>query len=762
MTDPAKELIRLAMERFGNLLPAEAKMLRAAADGTVADVADLPGDETLTRESEWGCWEKWGEHRKIRAEVLRWVLVNEEAAGLVHEHGVQANNARLLGSLDLDGATVRPRLILGWCAIERTIDVMRAKVRHMNLGGSFVRGMVGDGVAVYEGLFFRDGCRVMRGLRLNGARIGGSFECDSSTVANLIPDNPECDAAIAADGMRVGGSVLLRDGFRAIGEIRLIGAEIGGQLNCERGCFLNPPSLRPSGGCAICADTIHVGGGVLFRNGMEAYGEVRLLGATIGGQLSCSQSRFWNPLAIAGGTGVAFNADRMRVRGTVFLNDGLVAVGQVRLVGARIGGDLAFDGSRIRQVDPWRLGDGCAIRAEAVNVLGHVSLRRATRVRGEVRFINAKIGGVLSCSGALLECLGRHHASDGVALNAEGTRSHAVFFRREQGPKGSPTRFVGIASLVASRVRGDLQLQGLICKGRLDVDRTLIGETLQLDDSTDVTGLFDLSDARVARIHDSKGAWTACNRLNLNGFRYGSFTDECTMSVRDRIEWIERAMRDDAGAFVYSPLPYQQLARVFAEMGQAENAVAVRIASFRRRRTHECGHGFWDVNRRLLWYWRWLLDIVLDCGYARFRPLVFMLVLWMCGVGVFHWANTQRLMVPASDQVLTSNDYVEKGKLPPDYQPMNSFVYSADAMLPIIEFHQERFWLPKRDPDPVRWAAIANTDRAMIFGWPFPDAGRFLRWYLWFHIAAGWILSTLFVVGLSGIVKNEEGKTQDG
>ena len=33
MVDPAKELIRLAMERFGNLLPGEAKMLRAAAEG---------------------------------------------------------------------------------------------------------------------------------------------------------------------------------------------------------------------------------------------------------------------------------------------------------------------------------------------------------------------------------------------------------------------------------------------------------------------------------------------------------------------------------------------------------------------------------------------------------------------------------------------------------------------------------------------------------------------------------------------------------
>lgn len=40
MPDPARELIRLAMERFGNLWPAEAKTLRAAAEGTTANVAD--------------------------------------------------------------------------------------------------------------------------------------------------------------------------------------------------------------------------------------------------------------------------------------------------------------------------------------------------------------------------------------------------------------------------------------------------------------------------------------------------------------------------------------------------------------------------------------------------------------------------------------------------------------------------------------------------------------------------------------------------
>lgn len=47
MADPAKELIRLAMGRFGNLWPAEAKMLRAAAEGTVGNVAHQEASGTF-------------------------------------------------------------------------------------------------------------------------------------------------------------------------------------------------------------------------------------------------------------------------------------------------------------------------------------------------------------------------------------------------------------------------------------------------------------------------------------------------------------------------------------------------------------------------------------------------------------------------------------------------------------------------------------------------------------------------------------------
>ena len=48
---------------------------------------------------------------------------------------------------------------------------------------------------------------------------------------------PESGTALYADRVDVRGSVSLRQGFTAEGEVRLAGAQIGGDLNCRGGMF---------------------------------------------------------------------------------------------------------------------------------------------------------------------------------------------------------------------------------------------------------------------------------------------------------------------------------------------------------------------------------------------------------------------------------------------------------------------------------------------------------------------------------------------
>jgi hypothetical protein len=95
---------------------------------------------------------------------------------------------------------------------------------------------------------------------------------------------------------------------------------------------------------SVTADGANVRGDVFLNNGVSAEGEVRLLGAQIGGSLECGGSAFKNP------GGDALSADRANVKGSVFLNDGFSAEGEVRLLGAQIGGDVDCSGGKFSRV----------------------------------------------------------------------------------------------------------------------------------------------------------------------------------------------------------------------------------------------------------------------------------------------------------------------------------------------------------------------------------------------------------------------------
>ena len=232
-------------------------------------------------------------------------------------------------------------------------------------------------------------------VRLLGAKIAGQFNCIGSLIQNT-----NCDALIA-DGMEIGGDMFLaaRNSeirFEASGTVRLPGAKIAGQLNCNGGSFQNPE------GVALSGDGMEIGGDMFLeaRNKetrFEANGEVRLPGAKIAGVLSCNGGSFQNP------GGIALNADRMEVGGTVYLR-GLdketrfEANGEVRLLGASIRSNLECTGGSFQNPD------GHALCADGIEIGGDVYLRaldKETRFEadGEVRLPGAKIRGDLGCTG---------------------------------------------------------------------------------------------------------------------------------------------------------------------------------------------------------------------------------------------------------------------------------------------------------------------------------------------------------------------------
>ena len=148
--------------------------------------------------------------------------------------------------------------------------------------------------------------------------------------------------------------MFLRGGFTATGSgedgaVRLLGAHIGGQLDCTGA------TLRNDSGPALAADSLQVDQGMFLRGGFTATGSgedgaVRLLGAHIGGQLDCTGASLGND------SGPALFADGLQVGQAMFLTGGFTATGggadvAVDLTGTRVGGALLFDLARPRARD---------------------------------------------------------------------------------------------------------------------------------------------------------------------------------------------------------------------------------------------------------------------------------------------------------------------------------------------------------------------------------------------------------------------------
>jgi hypothetical protein len=152
-------------------------------------------------------------------------------------------------------------------------------------------------------VLLRDGFNANGAVWLLGAKIGGQLDCSGATLTN------ENGHALFADRAEINGHVFLRDGFSATGEVRLLGAKIGGELDCSGATLSN------EGGDALFANGAEINGGVYLGHGFSATGGVRLLSAKIGGQLDCSGA------TLVSSAGIALAARDATIRSALIFRD---------------------------------------------------------------------------------------------------------------------------------------------------------------------------------------------------------------------------------------------------------------------------------------------------------------------------------------------------------------------------------------------------------------------------------------------------------
>jgi sRNA-binding regulator protein Hfq len=432
-------------------------------------------------------------------------------------------------------------------------------------------------------------------------------------------------------------------------------------------------------------------GRVFLNNGFVAQGKVRLLGTTINGVLVCSGGRFEH----AGRD--ALNCDSASIGGSVFLDNDFQAQGEVRLARAILNGDLSCSGGRFKNVG------GTALNCDRASISGYIFLNNGFVAQGMVWLLGATTNGDLTCSGGHFENTGQD-----ALIAQSAVVQGSMFFDKAFWTDGK-------INLWGIDVRRGLSFQGAVFEGGgngLDATNATIGGPFRWKNVTlGPKTILHLSHAKVGLLDDTKGSWPKAGNLLLDEFMYEGIVgvplnaQKRKAWVTDRLNWLGR----QAPGY-FSLQPYEQLSSILRRAGHEADAkhVLYKKQELLRQRS-----GLNIVGR----CWRWLLKWSIGYGYYAHWAFYWALGFMILGTFIFGYGQQQGMWLST--------------QTPP--QPFYAPVYSLDTLLPIIDFHQESAWVPQ--------------DARVI--------GYWLPVYFWFHIAMGWLLTTLGVLGFTGLVRSE-------
>lgn len=682
-----------------------------------------PQEEWLVRcaeKGEWWAWwtqgsplssDTWDSSRVLRASVIRALAAGDIwptrlAPWPVHRKGLKIVGAWILGELDLGGASVERTLWLHDSAFDKAVTFVDAKTKTVSLRGSRVPGLRAGRCNFDGSLHLMERFSAEGEVNFLGATIKGQLSCDGASFVNPGGKALNCDT------LNVGADMFLRNGFSATGEVNIIGATIKGQLSCTGGRFENP------GGTALDCDAVSVGAEVHFNAGFSAKGEVNLRGATIEGQFSCNGGSFDNP------SGMALNCDALAVGSNMLLRDGFSAKGEVNLRGATIEGQLSCDGGSFDNPD------GKALNCDALTIRADAFLRDGFSAKGKVDFVNAKIGSNLVCMRATFD----HAVGEALDLTLAQIGAGLVIHSLEP-PEGN---------------------------------------------GTGLNGWLVLSQAKCRTYRDEKSSWPETGKLVLDGFSYERF-DDCATDCDMRREWLSRQVEKHLQAD-FRPQPWTQAMKVLRDMGHDRQARNLGL-EFEKARERRAG------THRLWRYWHYFTYYTIGCGYKPEWA-----VWWSLGFILFGWltfaaAANLGFMAPRDGSVVAYLAANPSAEIPDDYTKFNALVFAADAYLPVIELGQDLSWEPSPEqhggvrplaPEDDGWTCASRLLRGDNAVWQepktlprscgYPQDTRWrwltgsLHWLFrhgfhrvvyWLDEILGWTFISLFIAGMSGLMKKE-------
>jgi hypothetical protein len=301
-------------------------------------------------------------------------------------------------------------------------------------------------------------------------------------------------------------------------------------------------------------------------------------------------------------------------------------------------------------------------------------------------------------------------ACDGEFLARGATVRGGVFFERARlsNPDGYALAADGLTvdqTMQCSQgfvADGTVRLRGARISGTLSFDHAVLRAPqtalqlggadvaeLILTPSEPIQGRISLRSARIQVIVDDPATWPA--NLRVSGLVYDFIRSGRTQQLAaERLDWISR---DPEG---YLPQPYEQLANWFRRIGHDDDARRVLLAKQRHRRATL------SMTGRI---WGRVLDWTVGYGYRPWLAGLWLLGLLALGTVVFSLHHP----VPVGGGSRTN---------------FNAFIYTVDLLLPISLFGQRAEWNPQ------------GTE----------------QWLAYCLIAAGWILATALIAGITRVL----------
>lgn len=283
------------MMDIADLTPAERRVWEAFPLGEGVDFRQSPDEDPAAGAT-------WGPERTVRAEVLRALLL----AGPVVDGevaGVRLTGARITGRLNLKYGRIDHPARLRSCHFQEAPELYGAQLRALVFSHSVLPGLRARAARI-DGVLRISGCRVAGPVELVGAQISGAFFLDEARLgtppapgepapADPVPASTTAAGADAHEAVlhlnhaSVGADVI-GPRLTAYGQVRLNGTTVTGQVD------LDDAVLHRPGGTALHAEFLTVGSDLRAMR-LRAHGRLNLSGARIPRQLNLAYARIASP-----------------------------------------------------------------------------------------------------------------------------------------------------------------------------------------------------------------------------------------------------------------------------------------------------------------------------------------------------------------------------------------------------------------------------------------------------------------------------------